>query len=404
MTSITCHFCEKSESELFDMNTSVIRSPNRKHRICQNCANKISLFSIQESSKNSNNINYNLNDLTPLDIFNKISEFVLFQDDAVKCVSLATYQHIQRILGKYDGKNAVISKSNVLLAGPSGTGKTAIIKTIKNMFDFPVIETNANSITANGYHGGDVSDLIYKLYIESGEDLESTERGIIFVDEIDKIKECGGSDKDVNGSSVQESLLKIIEGTDVHLDYPDREIDVFVDTTNILFICAGAFSGIDEVYRKRTSQHSIGFGKPLQEPKENFDYSKLEIEDFSEYGFIDEFLGRLPVLAFLTKLTHDQYKEMLVKPTNSLFSQLDVLFNNEESSFSYSDRALDELVKQSMKKKLGARGAKNILSNIIDDQLFNISSSPQQSAVILDYIDDKFLITKEPLNKVSIVA
>lgn len=402
MTSTKCNYCTLTESELIEMNISLVRSPNNRHRICTNCASKISIHAMKDKNFNQSPLSPDLDSFSPLSIFNHINEFVLFQDDAVKCVSLSLYQHIQRVNGHYDGKTAVVSKSNVLLAGPSGSGKTAIIKTIKGMFDFPIIETNANSITSSGYSGRDASDIIYELFVESGEDLELTEKGIIFIDEIDKIKKSS-SDNDVNGVAVQESLLKIIEGTSVHLNYPEKDIDLFVDTTNILFICAGTFSGISEIHNNKNSGQTIGFGSETKRKESDFDYSKLDFSDYVSYGFIEEFLGRLPILGYLSKLTKDEYKEMLVTPKDSLFAQISVLFENENSTLEYTEAAMDALAIQSMKKNLGARGAKNILAKEINNKLFEISSNNENVYLTLDFKDEKFIIIESQENKLSSV-
>jgi ATP-dependent Clp protease ATP-binding subunit ClpX len=402
MTSTSCNYCTLTESELIEMNISLVRSPNKRHRICTNCASKISIHAMKDKNFNKSPLSPDLDSFSPLSIFNHINKSVLFQDDAVKCVSLSLYQHIQRVNGSYDGKTATVSKSNVLLAGPSGSGKTAIIKTIKGMFDFPIIETNANSITSSGYSGRDSSDIIYELFVASGEDLELTEKGIIFIDEIDKIKKSN-TDNDVNGIAVQESLLKIIEGTSVHLNYPEKDIDLFVDTTNILFICAGTFSGINKIHNMKNACQTIGFGSETKTKESEFDYSKLDFSDYVEYGFIEEFLGRLPILGYLAKLTKDQYKEMLIKPKDSLFSQISVLFENENSTFNYTEAAMDELAIQAMKKNLGARGAKNILSKAINNKLFEISSNAESVNLTLDFFDENFIVLENTEDKLRLV-
>lgn len=392
MPATNCHFCSKTEEELVEKNVSLIRSPNKRHRICQDCANKVSLFSLTQNSTHTDPLSADLSLFTPRSIFEHLGQSIMFQENALKAVSLAVYQHIQRISGNYNAKDSKVSKNNVLLFGSSGTGKTAIIKEIESMVDLPIIEANANSITSSGYVGRDATDIIFDLYKESGEDVESTEKGIVFIDEIDKIKMTESGGKDVNGGGVQEALLKLMEGTKVHLYNVEKDIDVYIDTTNILFICAGAFAGISEINSKRSIKQSIGFGSTLKSDPTDFDYTKLDYIDFVEYGFMEEFLGRLSILAPLVKLTLEQYKIMLVKPKNSLFSQIKVLFENENSTFSWTENALEELSKQAMKKNLGARGARNIISKAIDDKLFDISSDNESVDVVLDLDGDKLVL------------
>lgn len=400
-----CHFCERITSELSEAGHDIILSPNKKHRICQDCAAKITMITSSDTSQKTtpNILCPDLDSFTPQSIFNILDEYVMCQDHAKKTISLSMYQHLQRINGNYNVDQTKVSKSNILLTGPSGTGKTLIIDTLEKHIKLPFVSQNANSFSSTGYSGRDVSDILYDLYVEAGEDLEFAEQGIVFIDEIDKIR-ISGQGMDVNGAGVQQSLLKIMEGSSVHISNSENDIDLYIDTTNILFICAGAFSGIKDIVLKRLNTQTMGFASKLKDNDDSsFDYSLISHQDLVKYGFMEEFLGRLPVLTHLVELDEDQFSKMLTEPKNSLIKQYEAIFKNEGTKLSISQNGLSELVKQSIKCKLGARGARNIMSQALNDELFSLASGKDVSHLILDFNGSEFIITYEE-NELRLVS
>lgn len=392
-----CSFCKKTSSYLNQYNYRVIKAPNLNFHICDNCAAKITLTSDLFDEKNSLKIKSKIDineEISPQKIFNYLNQYVMHQDKAKKTLSLSAYQHFKRVSGDYRYDDVDVSKSNIMLIGQSGSGKTLLVDKMSEILtEIPFLSVNANSYTSEGYKGLSVNDMIRDLYFLSGEDIDATESGIIFIDEIDKIAGLN-KDEGVNTINVQQSLLKIIEGTIVNLE----EINVSINTRDILFICAGAFDSIEDTVKNRKNDSKIGFFNTNLDSSDNFDYSLIKHVDIKKYGFIDEFLGRFPILVPLEKFNVNQYYEMLTIPKNNLIDQIKLLFKEENSNIIFSDSSLLLLAEKSSALMLGARGAKTIFMPIIENVLFEISGKNTSYSVYVDNVDGEFSISFENTN------
>lgn len=394
---IKCSFCKKTNDYLMYYNYRITKAPNLDLYICDNCATKITLTSELSIGSLSSNLKRNMKKmdciLSPKDINSYLDEYIMHQKSAKRTLSISLYQHMKRVSGDYTSDDLDVSKSNVMIVGQSGTGKTFIIEKLAEIFsDIPFLCVNANSYTSEGYKGLSVSDMIRELYIISGYNIDSTESGVIFIDEIDKI---AGFDKNegVNTINVQQSLLKIIEGTIVQIE----DLNVSINTRDILFICAGAFDSIENIVNKRLDVGSIGFSSKKHKSN-TFDYSLITHNDIKKYGFIDEFLGRFPVLTSLETFNENQYYEMLTQPKNNLIDQIKLIFTEENSSVEFTENALLLLSKKASKLMLGARGAKTILIPLLEDSLFQISGNSKSYSVLVDSTDDDFFVTTQETN------
>lgn len=396
-----CSFCNTSNEDLEKNSYRLIQAPYKKSYICENCSAKITiasdLFNDDFKSKIKKSFNL-LKNFTPKDCYNFLDSYIMFQDSAKKTLSLAAYHHVNRISNSYKDENTNVSKSNIMLIGPSGTGKTLLVETLSDYIDVPYICVNASSFTANGYVGKNVDDIIDDLYSSSNFDIDKTEKGIIFIDEFDKIAQFGKNEDFVNSVSVQQSLLKLIEGTIVYLE----KSDVYINTKNILFIFAGAFDSIKDIVSKRIIQKNrIGFEASLKNELDIFNYSEVKHEDIKKYGFIDEILGRIPIIVPLENIDKYKFVKMLREPKNSLLKQIDVLFNKENCSIEYDEPALIQVAEKSLKLGLGARGAKTILLPIIEDFLFTISGTGESFNVILKLDSNNELVLYKNDNKLK---
>lgn len=332
---------------------------------------------------------------TPEEIHKSLDEYVIGQEQAKRILSVAVYNHYKRI--KYAKKSDVeLEKSNILLVGPTGTGKTLLARTLARLLNVPFAITDATTLTEAGYVGEDVENVVLKLYQNSGNNVEKTEKGIIFIDEIDKISRKGDSPsitRDVSGEGVQQALLKIIEGTVANIPpqggrkHPQQEY-IQIDTTNILFICGGAFDGLEEVIKRRVGKRTLGFGGVTESENKSLDTFQtllsIEPDDFIKYGLIPEFVGRLPITAPLEELTEESLVRILVEPNNSLVKQYEAMLALDKVKLTFTPAALKAIANLAIKRKTGARGLRSILENAMLDVMYKLPSLKDVSECIVN--------------------